>query len=478
MISRINPIGMVLLAVVLVGWLALPVAAEWIQDGGALNLDPTSYALGPEVTAGNGTIYAAWGEWKSGSPQVIYVKHLVHGAWVQDGSAVSGDGQDPSLSVVQGTPFIAWASNGTNVARLENGQWLTEAAPLNITPGTNSRNPCLASDPNGMVYTVWSEYSASSIGQVYVKHRVSAGTWVQDGLALNVNQSRDTSNPSLAFIGDTPYVAWDEDFGGIFVKHLSGNNWVSDGGALNYISVFAGVSNPCLINHEGTLLAAFSETDGVNQVYVEHLSQGQWVLDGSRSLNLVPRNPADAPRMAVVKGVLLIVWSEITGTSAQIYVKHFSAETWAQDGGSLNVDPTKAANAPSITVLDGIPYVGWSESDGTKSTFYIKHFTGTFSSNPPTASGWSEILLKISPQVLRSSRGVTTRVTVYVPRPGNYDLSCYSLSGAKSSTLFHGWWETGTHEIDWDGSGSATGLHHILCEGEGQKAKAKIVIVR
>jgi hypothetical protein len=155
--------------------------------------------------------------------------------------------------------------------------------------------------------------------------RWALATW-QEPVAGSHQVSDIGASTSLAAVGNVPYVAWTEAHGSntqLFVARLdpSGASWDKVGGPVNF--------------------------------------------DSSRS--------AADPALAAVGGVPYVAWNENDGTNVEIRVARLNAagthwdEPWkgvdATHGG-INYDAAKNADDTSLTVVGGVPYVGWDEADG------------------------------------------------------------------------------------------------------------------
>jgi flagellar hook assembly protein FlgD len=58
------------------------------------------------------------------------------------------------------------------------------------------------------------------------------------------------------------------------------------------------------------------------------------------------------------------------------------------------------------------------------------------------------------------------------------NLSIYSLLGQKVATLVSGKKSAGSHEVEWDASGFASGVYYYGLESENFRALKKMILVR
>jgi hypothetical protein len=60
-------------------------------------------------------------------------------------------------------------------------------------------------------------------------------------------------------------------------------------------------------------------------------------------------------------GVPYVAWSEWNGTAFQVRVARLEGDEWVQVGGALNADPARHATRPSLAVNEGVVWVTWLE---------------------------------------------------------------------------------------------------------------------
>jgi hypothetical protein len=325
---------------------------QWVADGGALNTTTSAQAHHPYVAIVNGVVYAAWIEMRGvGSylnNDVVIVKHLSGGQWVQDGVELSVFGAagskitDVALTDVGGVPYLAWAETKRTY------------------------------DSNGF-------YNGPAPVQVY---RLNAGSWTQVGGALNVSAQGFSNYLAISALGSTPYVAWQERSAAgnfqIYAKHWNGSAWVQDGSSLNFDSVNGEACRPALASDGTNLWLSWAE--GVpaqkSQVYVRSFNGSAWGAPEG-SLNLDTTNgSAERPVVTVAAGVPQVVWSEhdFVSASRQIYVK-------GRDNSGVPSNATLkpfGSNGPVVSIPDntwvrlqpgGIANTNWGIGDEAYDSF-------------------------------------------------------------------------------------------------------------
>lgn len=197
------------------------------------------------------------------------------------------------------------------------------------------------------------------------------GIFVSLGTSLNKDFNKDARDPSIAVVGNTPYLAWWEGNtpADIYVKTFnnSSETWSAET-KINAVGNHA-LQPKMASNGAATPIAFITYTEcdaaGANcKVYVKKWNTGgnTWDLVGP-ALNVDPTKSAGDSAIAFDgSSTPYIIWVEPDGSGInQIYVKHFNGTNWVQDGGSLNVDAAKNGLNPAIAINGSIIKVAWTE---------------------------------------------------------------------------------------------------------------------
>ncbi len=381
-------------------------SAAWHQPvGGAspVNQAVNQAGVEPSLTSVVGVPYVAWREFDGTNREVRVSRLNAAGtAWEQiPGGASpinndpSQDGFEPSLAATSGgVTWVAWRENdGTNsevrVSRLlPGGTTWTQipggASPINNDPNQSGFNPSLTL-VGGRPYVAWSEEDGTN-SEIRVSRLNDAFTaWEQvGGGASPVNQdpSQDAFFPSMTVIANVPYVAWMEDDGPGFQIRVSRLNAAGTG----WEQVVGGASP---INHDPTGIAqspsiasvgnvpyvAWSENDNSNnEIRVSRLNGAgtEWeeVVGGPSPINQSFGQPASEPSLTSVGGVPFVSWTEHDNVNFELRVSRLNGAgtAWEEPvGGASPVQNEANRNAAqaSLTSVGGVPYVGWTEFDGT-----------------------------------------------------------------------------------------------------------------
>jgi hypothetical protein len=349
---------------------------QWEKVGGPVNADLNAVAGLPYLASVDGVPYVSWLQANGTTcdkyePRIARLNAAGNGwtqPWRGEDATHGGLKQDaskcaslPNIASVNGTPYVAWneekfggGSSVVRVARLDTSTvpFATWAEPWTGVDATHGGLPELADyglNPNvasidGVPYAAWSEATPHNGQQIQVA-RLNAGsnTWEQPWSHVSatyggINQTDDLANvPVLASIRSFPYVAWSE----------------------------GGGTTPSQVR------VARLDTSTFGGPTWKQEAVG--VTDADGRINQSPNDRASEPSLAAVKAgpsgveVPYVAWGE----EGQIRVARFNGTThaweepWAgvtQTYGGINLDPTADARYPSLTTIDGVPWLARQES--------------------------------------------------------------------------------------------------------------------
>jgi hypothetical protein len=291
------------------------------------------------------------------------------------------------------------------------------ASPINQANDRDAVAPSLASI-DGVPYIAWGESDGAHF-QLRVSRLNSAGTgWEQvPGGASPINQdaSKDAGGPSLASVNGVPYVAWLENDGTndevrVSRLNLATSTWSqpwtgvsATSGAINQSTTGAAFS-PSLASVNGVPYVAWTENDGTNtEVRVSrlNLATSTWsqpwtgVSATSGAINQSTSFNAVSPSLASIGGVPYVAWSESDGTNFELRVSRLNdaGTAWQQvvPGASpINENASRNANGPNLASIDGVPYVAWAEPDATGFDIRVSRLNAT-------ATAWQQVVGGASP---------------------------------------------------------------------------------
>jgi len=398
---------------------APPAGPVFAVDDDAVNRDTTQAGLSPALAVGSttagapGNAWVTWAENAEGGLRQIFVSELVSGAFQPHGAALNIHlnvvAADPSITFAgedRLVPWAAWAEPSPSfggaaqifASRFNAASGLWQPAgqdrggsepSLNLHTKRNAFDPFIfggSGDPTQppVPWVVWVEDSANSnFAQIFVAHGVKDDTgiggfrWDFVGVehngepTVNVDPARDGLRPTGVFAetgNAVPWLTWTEIGAGRPSRIFTARG-VADAkapGGFKWINV-----PPCEPDESACALN------------VNPLKDADEV-----SLTAGSLDPGEA-------AVPWIVWSEEGPTGKrQVFVSRLDTTTrnsFLNVGASLNVDQNHDAEAPYITFVNNVPYVGWLEDDGTgKFRVHVRHLasdpqTGTWTLDSPPA---------------------------------------------------------------------------------------------
>jgi hypothetical protein len=380
-------------------------SGAWHQPVGGpfpLNEDPNRNSDDASLTSVDGVPYVAWTEFDGTNYEARVARLDSAGtAWekvadlaspINESTARNAD--HPSLTAIGGVPYVAWsesdgAFNQIRVARLNPAGTAWEkvadsASPINESSTRNAVDASLASI-SGVSYVAWREYDGTNY-ELRVARLNGAGTaWekVADSASpINESPTRDAAAPSLTGVGGVPYVAWSEFDGAnteIRVARLNGAGtaWqkVADSPSPINESPTRNAVEPSLTSIGATPYVAWGESDAAHeQIRVARLSAAgtAWekVADSPSPINESATEDASEPSLTSIAGVPYVAWTEHQGTAYEVRVArpNASGTAWEKVAGSdspINESTARNATSPSLAAIAGVPYVAWDEDDGT-----------------------------------------------------------------------------------------------------------------
>ncbi len=362
---------------------------------GTLNVDSSRSAEDARIADVGGAPYVVWSEPTQVTGGLVFVKRFDGASWVPVGGALNFDATKGAghagITSVGAAPFAAWQeTDGTRfqirAARFDGTSWVPVGASLNVDTNQAATAPSIAS-VGGVPYVAWGEsITTPNDYQIDVKRLNANGTtWDSVGTPLNVSAAQPGFAPSIADVGGVPYVTWYEGTTArqVYVKKFNGSAWVSAGsGSLN-VDATKDATNPRIAAIGGVPYVAWEEQDSsAGQVWVKRFDGTNWVAVGS-SLNTDPARPASSPSIAGVGTIPYVSWSDGATGISTVRAARFDGTSWITIGGAINSDPQKGGIPQSLGVVGGFPYVAWTEL-----TQSIAHLS-VGRQLPPTCSGSS-----------------------------------------------------------------------------------------
>ena len=223
---------------------------------------------------------------------------------------------------------------------------------------------------------------------------------------INRSATRAAYSPSLVAHQGIPYVAWEEFDGAnseIRVSRLdhAARAWgqVPDVRTPVNHNPNRDGKDPSLVEIGGVLHVAWSEYDGVNwEVRVSRLDDatGTWAETGAGAspINAAPDRDGVTPRLAAVEGVPFVAWTEWDGTNYEVRVASLGGSGWTEVAGSaspINHSAAHDASYVSLAAEGDEPYVAWQEWDGRNYEIHVAEWEPGHDEWEPVVDGDSTV---------------------------------------------------------------------------------------
>ncbi len=346
--------------------------AQWTQIG------PTVATLSQHSTivVDGSTPYVAYSDVLSSNK--LNVKEYNGTNWVLVGSAniSSGAASIPTLAFDNsGTLHVAYIDGGTNINVKEfNGSNWVSVGSANFASGTSLSMAFEGNTP----YVAFSEVSGGKMSVM----EFDGSSWVYFG--TSAFSSSGTDYASLAFDGTQPYVGF-QDFGtsgnGASVMTYTGTMWDTVGltgfsaGSAQYISLALDGSTPYV---------AFKDDGNGGKATVMKYNGSSWVNEGPAGFS---PGIAQYTSLAFHNGDPYVAYTD-DNNSDKTRVDYYNGTSWIQLGGSLGVGFT---NFSTLTIPGNTAYVVYV--DGLSSNGVIaEEYTLAASMCSINASGLSNVL--------------------------------------------------------------------------------------
>jgi hypothetical protein len=177
---------------------------NWVTDGLGACLATNSQFYPGLAGDGNGGVYVAWQDYRSGTDDHIFAQHLnANGAivtgWPADGTPVCQAQHSQYYPVVSADGstgvFVAWQDYRTGTTNhiyaqhltSANTSWIADGIPISTAAG-GQFSPQVAGDGQGGAFVTWYDSRSGSTNDIYVQQVNGAGVlnpiWDKDGLAV------------------------------------------------------------------------------------------------------------------------------------------------------------------------------------------------------------------------------------------------------------------------------------------------------
>jgi hypothetical protein len=316
------------------------------------------------------------------------------------------------LTAVRVGAVLAAAATSLAVTTPALAEWHQPAGVVSDPSLPGGSDEAAVTSVGGTPYVTWGGPSQDSPGfrAIWIARLAADGTaWTDVPGPFEAFTNIGAARPSIGAVGNVPYVAYSATATSVSVlvrrPNAAGTGWVLVGTFLDH-DANADADDPSLATLGGVPYVAWVEDDMTNrEVRVARLNSagtGWDELIGGNAASPINRSgagDAQQPSMADVGGVPYVAWSENDGTNFEIRVARYEAagDHWPRleppldnvTWGGINESRTRDATNPSLTSVGGVPYVAWSESDGINTEIRVARLN--------SAGAWEQVVGGASP---------------------------------------------------------------------------------
>jgi hypothetical protein len=227
-------------------------AGAWTQLGGSAQGGGVSATSGasrsPSIALDGTNPVVAWAETDASGNTNIRVARWNGSAWAALGASLSAAGisgsnlaESPKVVMSGSTPVVAWIDRtggirNVHIRRFTGGAWQELGTGSASSDGVSNStidvaDLSLAAGPTGRLAVAWTQSFAAQDREIYLLEW-NGTSWGSLGGSVTgggvSNNASESVQPSLAYLGDTLFVAWQDntlDRSSILAARFSGGAW-------------------------------------------------------------------------------------------------------------------------------------------------------------------------------------------------------------------------------------------------------------
>ncbi|MEY3231156.1 MAG: Bifunctional hemolysin/adenylate cyclase precursor, partial [Planctomycetota bacterium] len=216
------------------------------QGGGISATSGTSRS--PSIALDGANPVVAWAETDASGNTNIRVARWNGSAWIALGASLSAAGisgsnlaESPKVVMSGSTPVVAWIDRtggirNVHIRRFTGGAWQELGVGSASSDGVSNSaidvaDLSLAAGPTGRLAVAWTQSFAAQDREIYLLEW-NGTSWASLGGSVSgggvSNNASESAQPSLAYLGDTLFVAWQDntlDRSSILAARFTGGAW-------------------------------------------------------------------------------------------------------------------------------------------------------------------------------------------------------------------------------------------------------------
>ncbi len=428
------------------------------------------------------------------------------GLWTQFGTKISGTGvvadsrQGWSVAIsADGKTLIEGgytddSSRGAAWIFIRSGNtWIQQGGKLVGTGavGKAQQGFSVAISGDGNTALVGGIADNNGSGAVWVYTR-NGNVWTQQGVKLigigAVGNAAQGCSVAITSDGNTAAIGGFADksyAGAVWVFSRSGGIWTQQGTKLlgTGATITAAQGGSVSISANGnTILEAGYNDNGIGAVWVFTRSGGTWIQQGKKLTGTgwvgFPTYQGWSVALAPDGNTAIVGdYNDDTGVGA-LWVYTRTDTTWTQQGGRL-----------IGTGASGKAYQGWSVAISGEGTLIEGGYTDNFQKGAvwifvnPALVGLSAVSTEI-PGISSVSKNYPdpfhsiTKFQLKIATAGLVKLTVYDFLGKEVAVLLNEPKQSGSYEIEFDGTGKAAGIYFYIMETNGLLETKKMILMQ
>jgi len=481
----------IIFALLIANYTFLNVNAQWLQEVRLTNDSGASYISYNRCIESNANfVHVIWYDNRDGNFEIYYKRSSDRGiTWGSDLRLTNNPSVSilPSLAVNGLNIHVAWYDyrDGNPEIYYKNSTngGLTWSNDMRLTNTSEfSRLPSLAVN-NSNLYVVWEEKELYT--DICFKRSTNGGlSWSIDTVLDNGTISSE--NPYISLSGATIHVAWEDSRDGytneIYYKRSNdgGNNWSPD----SRLTINGGESlYPSICALGSVVHLTFQDNSNYhNEIYYKRSTNGGLTWGAIVNLSNIP-NESWHPALSLSGSFVHLVWYNYYNDTPKIYYKRSTDEGTSWDPNIRLSDNSAISAIPSISVVDTMIHVVWSDyRDGNLEIYYKCNLNGNLVKIKNVNSLVPERFYLY--QNYPNPFNPVTKVKFAVPlnKGGERGLSVrlviYDVLGREVATLVNQQLKPGTYEVEWDAGNYPSGVYFYKLKAGDFTDTRKMILIK
>jgi len=460
--------------------------AQWQPEVRLTNDPAESYLSGSNtwnIAVSGNTLFIVWSDLRDGNQEVYFKRSIDNGlSWGNDVRLTNNPFRSwyPSLAVSNQFVHIVWEDSRDGNQEI----YYKRSTDSGITWGPDIRvtnSPVYSFTPSIAVsgqdvHIVWHNNRVGN-NEIYYKRSTDGGvSW--DAETRLTNNSSGSMNASISVLAQMVQVVWEDNRDGnyeIYNKRSTdrGTNWSSDSRLTNNAS---GSFEPSIGMSVQTIQVVWKDhRDGNTAIYTKYSVDGG--ISWSNDMRLTDNSAiSENPTIAVSGQFVHVVWMDRRFGNTEIFYIRSTDKgiNWGSEERLTN--NSGYSDFPSIAISEQVVHVVWSDyRHGNYEIYYIQNPLGN-------SIGIESISSEIPKRFTLHHNypnpfNPNTKIKFALPKSSDIEFSVHDILGRKVYSAYYNK-PAGVYEIDFDGSGFASGIYFYSVKAGDYSETRKMIILK